>query len=176
MGPLSGRGLFVGKWSMSSNISSMSGLGRGFMTSILASSTLHINILLKVFSMCIESISTFPVFQSIFGLYCFNQGSPKIILSFPNSVTRNLVLIFFLLICILSHMQLSIIPELFSVPSALKIWIFFSIGIKAIPFCSVNFLSMKVPPAPEPIRAFISNHLSVFLPSPVTTSGTVKEF
>jgi len=146
------------------------------MTSILASSTLRINILLKVFSMCMESISIFPVFQSIFGLYCFNQGSPKIILSFPNSVTRNLVLIFFLPICILSHMQLLIVPELFSVLSALKIWIFFPIGIKMIPFCLVNFLSMKVLPAPESIRTFISNHLSAFLSSPVTTSGMVKEF
>jgi len=154
----------------------MLGLGRGLMTSILASSTLHINILLKVFSMCMESISTFPVFQSIFGLYCSSQGSPEIILSFSNSVTRNLVLIFFLPICILSHMQFLIVLELFSVPSALKIWIFFPIGIKAIPFCSVNFLSMKVPPAPESIRAFISNCLLAFLPSPVTTSGTVKEF
>jgi len=35
---------------------------------------------------------------------------------------------------------------------------------------------MKVPPAPESIRAFISNCLSAFLPSPVTTSGMVKEF
>jgi len=146
------------------------------MTSILASSTLHINILLKVFSTYIESILTFSVFQSIFGLYCFSKGSPKIILSFPNSVMRNLVLIFFLPICILSHLQFSIVPELFSVLSALKIWIFFPIGIKVIPFCLVNFLSMKVPPAPESIRAFISNHLSVFFPSPVTTSGMVKEF
>ena len=91
-------------------------------------------------------------------------------------MTRNLVLIFSLPICILSHMQLSIVPELFSVPSVLKIWIFFPIRIKAILFCSVNFLSMKVPPASELIRAFISNCLLVFLPSSVTTSGTVKEF
>jgi len=65
MGPLSGR---------VSKTSSMSGLGQGLMTSILASSRLHINILLKVFSMCMESILTFPVFQSIFGLYCFCYG------------------------------------------------------------------------------------------------------
>jgi len=167
IGPLSGRVL---------KTSSMLGLGWGLMTSILASSTLHINILLKVFSTCMESISIFPVFQSIFGLYCFSQGSPKIILSFSNSMTRNLVLIFFLPICILSHMQLLIVPELFLVLSALKIWIFFPIGIKAIPFCSVNFLSIKVPPAPESIRAFISNCLSAFLSSLVTTSGIVKEF
>ena len=35
---------------------------------------------------------------------------------------------------------------------------------------------MKVPPAPESIRAFISNLLSVFLPSPDTNKGILNDF
>ena len=35
---------------------------------------------------------------------------------------------------------------------------------------------MKVPPAPESIRVFISNLLSVFLPSPDTNKGTLNNF
>ena len=35
---------------------------------------------------------------------------------------------------------------------------------------------MKVPPAPESIRAFISNLLSAFLPSPDTNKGTLNDF
>jgi len=151
MGPSSERGLFAGKWSVSSNTSSMIGLGYSVMTSIVASSMLLKSILSKVVFTCIESMLTVLVFQSIFRLYCFSHGSPKIIFSFPSPVARNLVLIFFFPICILSHAQCSIVPVLFFVPSMLKAWIDFSIGIKAIPFCWANFLSMKVPPAPESI-------------------------
>jgi len=35
---------------------------------------------------------------------------------------------------------------------------------------------MKVPPAPEYIRAFVSNLLSAFLPSPDTNKGTLNDF
>ena len=35
---------------------------------------------------------------------------------------------------------------------------------------------MKVPPASESIRAFISNLLSVFLSSPDTNKGTLNDF
>jgi len=146
------------------------------MTSILASSMLLKSILSKVVFTYIRSMSMVPVFQSIFGLYCFSHGSPKIIFSFPSLVARNLVLIFFFSICILSHAQCSIIPALFIILFTLKAWIGFSIGIKAILFCWVNFLSMKVPPAPESIRAFISNLLSAFLPSPNTNKGTLNDF
>jgi len=103
IGPSSGRGLFAGRWSVSSKISSMVGLGHGVMTFILASSMLLKSILLKVVFTCIKLMLMVLVFQSIFGLYCFSHRSPKIIFSFPSPVARNLVLIFFFLICILSH-------------------------------------------------------------------------
>jgi len=134
------------------------------------------SILSKVVFTCIELMSIVPVFQSIFGLYCFSHRSSKIIFSFSSPVARNLVLIFFFSICILSHMQCSIVPVLFFVLFILKAWISFSIGIRAILFCWVNFLSMKVSPAPESIRVFISNLLSVFLPSSDTNKGTLNDF
>ena len=176
MGLSSGRGLFAGKWSVSSNTSSMVGLGHGVMTSILASSMLLKSILSKVVFTCIESMSRVLVFQSIFGLYYFSHGSPKIIFYFPSPVARNLVLIFFFPICILSHAQCSIVSVLFFVPSTLKAWIGFFVGIKMIPFCWAKFLLMKVPSASESIRAFISNLLLAFLPSPDTNKGTLNDF
>ena len=118
-----------------SKTSSMVGLGHSVMTSILASSMLFKSILSKVVFTCIKLMLTVPVFQSIFGLYCFSHGSPKIIFSFPSHVARDLVLIFFFFICILSHVQCSIVPVLFFVLSILQAWISFSIGIRVIPFC-----------------------------------------
>jgi len=61
-GPLSERGFFTDRWSVSSKISSMVGLDYSVMTSILASSMLIKSILLKVVFTCIESILTVPVF------------------------------------------------------------------------------------------------------------------
>ena len=39
----------------------------------------------------------------------------------------------------------------------------------------MNFLSMKVPSAPESIRAFVLNHMSAFLLSSCTSNGTIND-
>ena len=46
----------------------------------------------------------------------------------------------------------------------------------AILFSRANFLSRKIPPAPESTRAFISNFLSTFFPSPVTSREIENDF
>src|ERR1700724_438586 len=51
-----------------------------------------------------------------------------------------------------------------------------SSGVNAILFSRANFLSKKIPPAPESTRAFISNHLSTFFPSSVTSRETENDF
>ena len=66
------------------------------------------------------------------------------------------------------------IPDLFLVLSMFSGMMFLSRGARAI-FCSrTNFLSMKVPSAPELIRAFMLNHMSAFLLSPCTLNGTIN--
>jgi len=66
-------------------------------------------------------------------------------------------------------------PELFLVPSIFSGVMTLSRGTRAI-FCSrMNFLSMKVLSASESIRAFILNHMLVFLPSPCTSNETIKD-
>ena len=42
----------------------------------------------KVFDSFMFEISIVPLSQSITGLYCFSQGSPRIMSSLPMSVTR----------------------------------------------------------------------------------------
>jgi len=116
-----------------------------------------------------------PSSQLIWGLCSFNHGSPRIISSFPRSVMRNLVEMFHFPIFRFNQVQCLMTPDLFLVLSTFSGMIFLSRGARAI-FCSrTNFLLMKVPSAPESIRAFMLNHMSVFLPSPCTLNGTIND-
>jgi len=116
-----------------------------------------------------------PSCQSIWELCSFNHGSPRILSSFPRLVTRNLVGMFRFPIFRLNQVQCLMTPDLFLVPSMFSGMIFLSRGARAI-FCSrTNFLSMKVPSAPESIRAFVLNCMSAFLPSPCTSNGTIND-
>ena len=75
-----------------------------------------------------------------------------------------------------NQVQCLMTPDLFLVPSTFSGMMFLSRGARAI-FCSrTNFLLMKVPSAPESIRAFILNRISTFLLSPCTSNGTINDF
>ena len=67
------------------------------------------------------------------------------------------------------------IPDLFLVPSTFSGMMFLSSGVRAIFHSRMNFLSMKVLSAPESIRVFILNCMSVFLLSPCTLNGTIND-
>ena len=113
--------------------------------------------------------------QLILGLCSFNHGSPRIISSFLRSVMRNLVGMFHFPIFRFNQVQCLMTPDLFLVPSTFSGMMFLSRGARAI-FCSrTNFLSMKVPSAPELIRAFMLNCMLVFLLSPCTSNGTIND-
>ena len=116
-----------------------------------------------------------PSNQLIWGLCSFNHDSPRIISSFPRSVMRNLVGTFHFPIFRFNQMQCPMTPNLFLVPLMFSGMMFLSRGARAI-FCSrTNFLSMKVPSAPESIRAFVLNHILVFLPSFSTSNRTIND-
>jgi len=67
-------------------------------------------------------------------------------------------------------------PDLFLVPLTFSGMMFLSRGARAIFHSRMNFLSMKVPSAPESIRAFVLNHMLAFLPSPCTSNRTINDF
>ena len=124
-----------------------------------------------------QIVSMFIVLSSqlIWGLCSFNHGSPRIISSFPRSVMRNLVEMFCFPIFRFNQVQCLMTPDLFLVPSTFSGMMFLSRGARAIFHSRTKFLSMKVPSAPESIRAFMLIHMSVFLPSPCTSNGTIND-
>ena len=111
-----------------------------------------------------------PSCQLIWGLCSFNHDSLRIISSFPRSVTRNLVGTFRFPIFRFNQVQCLMIPDLFLVPSMFNGMIFLSRG-----HSRTNFLLIKVPSAPELVRAFVSNCMSAFLLSPCTLNGTIND-
>jgi len=122
----------------------------------------------------IISMFMVPSSQLIWVLCFFNHGSPRIISSFPKSVTRNLVGTFHFPIFRFNQVQCLMTPDLFLVPSTFSGMMFLSRVARAI-FCSrTNFLSMKVPSAPESIRVFMLNCISVFLLSSCTSNRTIN--
>jgi len=123
----------------------------------------------------IVSMFMVPSSQLIWGLCSFNHGSSRIISSFPRSVTRNLVGMFCFPIFRFNQVQCLMTPDLFLVPSMFSGMMFLSRGARAIFRSRMNFLLMKVPSAPESIRAFMLNHMSVFLPSPCTLNRTIND-
>jgi len=130
----------------------------------------------KVVTGQIVSMFMVPCSQLIWGLCSFNHGNPRIISSFLRSVTRNLVGTFRFLIFRFNQIECLMTPDLFLVPSIFSGVMFLSSSVRAI-FCSrMNFLSMKVPSAPESIRAFILNCILTFLLSPCTSNRTINDF
>jgi len=123
----------------------------------------------------IISMFMVPSSQLIWGLCSFNHGSPRIISSFLRSVTRNLMEMFHFLIFRFNQVQCLMTPDLFLVPSTFSGMMFLSRGARAIFHSRINFLLMKVPSAPESIRAFVLNHILAFLPSPCTLNGTIND-
>ena len=92
-----------------------------------------------------EEISMVPFVQSMVGLYSCNQGSPRMICSFPRLVTRSLVTFLMLSKCRLSQVTYLIFPNLFSVPSTLIGVAGVFNSVRAIPFFKASFLSMNLP-------------------------------
>ena len=156
-----------------SKISSRVGFGEG--VNICDSSMVLLITFPKVVTGWIVSMFMVPCSQSIWGLCSFNHGNPRIISSFLRLMTRNLVEIFHFLIFRFNQVQCLMTPDLFLVPSTFSSVMFLSSGVKAIFHSRMNFLSMKVPSAPESIRAFILNHMLVFLLSPCTFNGTIND-
>ena len=123
----------------------------------------------------IVSMFMVPSNQLIWGLCSFNHGSPRIISSFSRSVMRNLVGTFHFSIFRFNQVQCLMTPDLFLVLSMFSGMMFLSRGVRAIFRSRTNFLSMKVPFAPELIRVFVLNCISAFLPSSSTLNGTIND-
>jgi len=109
------------------------------------------------------------------GCILSTKGSSRIISSFPRSVTRNLVGMFHFPIFRFNQVQCLMTPDFFLVPSTFSGMMFLSRGARAIFHFRTNFLSMKVPSAPESIRAFVLNHMLAFLLFPCTSNGTIND-
>jgi len=154
-------------------ISSRVGFGEG--VNIHNSPIVLLITFLNVVTGWIISIFMVPSCQLILGLCSFNHGSPRIISSFLRSVMRNLVGTFCFPIFRFNQVQCLMTPDLFLVLSTFSGMMFLSRGARAIFHSRMNFLSMKVPSAPESIRAFVLNHMSAFLPSPCTLNGTIND-
>ena len=73
-----------------------------------------------------------------------------------------------------NQVQCLMTPDLFLVPLMFSGMMFLSRGARAIFRSRTNFLLMKVPSAPESIRAFVLNHMLAFLLSPCTSNGTIN--
>ena len=157
-----------------SKISSRVGFGEE--VNIRNSSMVLLMTFLNVVTGWIVLMFMIPSSQLIWGLCSFNYGSPRIISSFLRSVMRNLVGMFHFLIFRFNHqVQCLMTPDLFLVPSTFSGMMFLSRGARTIFHSRMNFLSIKVPSAPELIRAFVLNHMSAFLPSPCTSNGTIND-
>jgi len=154
-------------------ISSRVGFGEG--VNIHDSSMVLLMTFPNVVTGQIVSMFMVPSSQLIWGLCSFNHGSPRIISSFLRSVMRNLVGMFCFPIFRFNQVQCLMTPDLFLVPSTFSGMMFLSRGARAIFRSRTNFLLMKVPSAPESIRAFVLNHMSAFLPSPCTSNGTIND-
>ena len=97
-----------------------------------------------------------PVFQFISGFCSANQRNPKMIHSFPNLVTSNLVLQFLPFIFRSRSTNCLMVPRLFSILS--MFWAFMGVSkffILILAFLT-KFWSINFPPAPESINPRVS--------------------
>ena len=100
--------------------------------------------------------SRVPLFQSMIGFSVSSQGKPKIRCCFPSPEIRNWVFWVHVPKVISSSVEQVMVPFLFRVPSTLNTTRGCSNFFTGNQCFRAKFWSMKVPPAPESMRAFVS--------------------